>query len=130
VLQSVRENGNEAIVVYRLTRKVGISLVANKEDRLRGQRTAVCLDPAPDDADQRAGPQANPFAPKVSVEHFQDDAAHVLVGEEIVARELLVIHHAVHVYEEGIAAPAREEAVLAGLRHPLRPDPSRPVLIR
>ena len=83
-----------------------------------GQRAAVHLDPAPDRADQRAGPQANSIGSKDGVGHFQHDAAHVLVSEEIVASELLVVQHTMHVEEEGIAAPAREEAVLTGLRHP------------
>ena len=60
VLQRVREDGNETGIVGRLTCEVGISLPADEEDSLRGQRAAVDLDPAPGSRDQRAGPQANP----------------------------------------------------------------------
>ena len=59
-----------------------------------GQRAAVHLDPAPDRADQRAGPQANSIGSKDGVGHFQHDAAHVLVSEEIVASELQVVQDA------------------------------------
>src|SRR4029077_15216185 len=67
--------------------------------------------------DQRACPQIDPRGPKVRVGHFQYDAAHVLVGEEIAAGELQVVQDALRVEEEGVAAPACEEAVLAGLCH-------------
>src|SRR5262245_7215738 len=117
VLERVCEDGNEAAIVRRFARQVGLSLRSNKKDSLRGQRAAVCLNPILDRADQRTGPQANPFGRKVSVRHFQYDAAHILISEKIVASELLVVQHALHVEEERIAAPAREEAILAGLRH-------------
>ena len=89
-----------------------------------GPRAAIRLDPVPARAvcrDQRAGPEANLFRPQGRVGHFEHDAAHVFVGEEIVAGELQVVQGARHVEEEGIAAPAREEAVVAGLRHPCIP---------
>ncbi len=78
-----------------------------------GQRAAVRLDPALARAvrrDQRAGTQVNRFGPHVRVEQFGHDAAHVLIGEVIVASELQVVQGALHVEEEGVAAPAREEA--------------------
>ena len=87
---------------------------------MQGPRAAVRLDPVPARAvrrDQRAGPKANLFRPQGRVGHFQHDAAHVFVGEEIVAGELQVVQGALRVEEKGIAAPAREEAVVAGLRH-------------
>src|SRR5215468_6861855 len=68
--ESVR-NGNEAAIVRRFARQVGLSLRSNKKDSLRGQRAAVCLTPIIDRADQRTGPQANPFGRKVSVRHFR-----------------------------------------------------------
>ena len=40
-----------------------------------------------------------------------------LIGEVIVASELQVVQGALHVEEEGVAAPAREKAVVADLRH-------------
>src|SRR5262252_5182968 len=63
-------------------------------------------------------PQANPFGPKISVGHFQYDAANVLVGEEVIASKLLLVQHALHVDEEGVTTPARKEAILSSLRHP------------
>ena len=127
---AVREDGDETGIVRRLTREVGISLRADKEDSLRGQRAAVRLDPTPARAVQRAGPQANPFGPKGRVGHFQHDAAHVFVGEEIVAGELQIVQGALRVEEEGIAAPAREEAVARRPPSRVHPDPSRQVLLR
>ena len=56
VFQRVCEDGDETGIVYRLTREVGISLPADKEDGLRGQRAAIRLDPTPARADKRAGP--------------------------------------------------------------------------
>src|SRR6266404_5656006 len=41
VLQSMREGGNEAGVVRRLTRQIGFPLRPNEKDGLRGQRAAV-----------------------------------------------------------------------------------------
>ena len=117
VFQLVREDGDETGIVRRLTREVGISLRADKEDGLRGQRAAIRLDPTPARPVQRAGPQANPFGSKDRVRHLQHDAAHIFVGEEIVTGELQIVQSPLRVEEEGIAAPAREEAVAAGLRH-------------
>src|SRR5262249_13078463 len=71
VLERVCEDGNEAAIVRRFARQVGLSLRSNEEDSLRGQCAAVCLNPIFDRADQRTGPQANPFGRKVSVRHFQ-----------------------------------------------------------
>src|SRR5262249_21958064 len=111
------EDGNETSIVRRLTCEVGISLLADEKNGLRRQRAAVRLDPAPNCADQRSGPNPNPFGPKGSVGHFQDDTAHILVGEAIVTGELHAMQDALGGEEEGIAAPAREEAVAAGLRY-------------
>jgi hypothetical protein len=47
----VGEDGNEAAVVRRLTRQIGLSLRANKKDSLRGQRATVRLNPSLDSAD-------------------------------------------------------------------------------
>ena len=52
----------------------------------RRPRSAFRLDPAASLAwGQRAGPQANLPRSQGRVGHFKNDAAHVLVGEEIVA---------------------------------------------
>jgi hypothetical protein len=45
-------------------------------------RAAVSLNPAAAGAVQRPDPKANLFRPQGTVWHFQDDAAHVFVGEE------------------------------------------------
>src|SRR5262249_43988379 len=115
--QLVCEDGDETGIVRRLTREVSISLPADKKDGLRGQCAAIRLDPTPARAGKRAGPQANLFGSKDRVGHLQHDAAHVFVGEEIVTGELKVVQGPLCVEEEGIAAPAREEAVAADLRH-------------
>src|SRR5712691_6522014 len=60
-------------------------------------------------------PQTNLVGPQGRVGHLQYDAAHVLVGEVIVAGELQVVQGAPPVEEERIAAPAREEAVVTCL---------------
>src|SRR5262249_57279330 len=91
MLERVCEDGNEAAIVRRLTRQVGLSLGADKEDSLCRQRAAIRLNPILCRLDQSAGPQMNPFGPKISVRHFQYDAANVLVGEEVIASELLVV---------------------------------------
>ena len=99
--------------------EVGSVLLAGKEGSLVGPRAAIRLDPTPAHAvcrDQRADPQANLFPPQNRVGHFQHDAANIFVGEEIVAGELQVVQGARNVKEERLAAPTREEAVVAGLR--------------
>src|SRR6516164_3163801 len=58
VLERVCEDGNEAAIVRRFARQVGLSLRSNKKDSLRGQRAAVCLNPILDRADQRTGTAA------------------------------------------------------------------------
>ena len=51
------------------------------------------------------------------VRQLERHAAHVLVREEVVARELKVVEHALGVEEERVAAPARKKPVLAALSH-------------
>jgi hypothetical protein len=93
---------------------------------LIGPRTAIRLNPSPAGAVQRANPQAHLFGTEGRVGHFQRDAAHVLVGEEIVTGELQAVQGALRVEEKGIAAPAGEDAVVTGLCHPcLRPRRDR-----
>src|SRR5260370_25076161 len=118
VLQSVREGGKETPIVRRCTSEVGISFF-DKQDRLGRPRSAIYLDPA--DAitwSKRARPQANLFCPQSRVRYFKNDAAHIFVGEEIVARELQVVLRAFHVAEERVAAPAGKEAGIACLCNP------------
>src|SRR4029077_5073219 len=118
VLQSVREPGNETPIIRGLTRKVGISFF-DKYDRLRGTGSALYLNPAAIITWRKcARPQANLSCPKSRVRYFNNDAAHIFVGEEIVARELPFGLRASHVAEERLAAPAGEEAGIACLRNP------------
>ena len=58
---------------------------------MRGPRSAVRLHPAPARTVHRAMPQTPPFRAQGGVGHFQHDAAHVLVGEEILAGELQIV---------------------------------------
>jgi hypothetical protein len=89
-----RERVNETGIVRRLPGEVGISLRAGKtedEEELQGPRTVLRCNPASVGAMRRnqcAVPQANLFRRQSQVGHFQHDAAHVLVGEEVVSSEL------------------------------------------
>jgi hypothetical protein len=63
-------------------------------------------------------PKTDLVGPQGRVWCFQHDATYVLVREEVVAGELQIVEGATPVEEEGIAAPARKEAVVAGVCHP------------
>jgi len=91
MLQRVREDGNEAGIVGRLRSEIGGVLLAGKERSLIWPRAAVRLNPFPACAVQRPSPQADLFRTEGKVGHLQHDAAHVLVGEVIVAGELQVV---------------------------------------
>lgn len=117
VLQSVREGSNETFIVRRFTSKVGISLF-DKYDRLRRPRSALHLDPAAITSRKRARPQANLFCPQSRVRYFKNDAAHIFLSEEIVARELQVVLRTFHVAEERVAAPAGKESGITCLCNP------------
>ena len=121
VLQRVRKDGDEMGVVRRLCGKVSIPLLAGKKDRLRGQRTAVSLHPTAARAVQRPHPKVDFFRPENRVWHFQDNAAHVFVGEEILPGELEAIQGTDRAEEERIAPPANEKAVIASFRYPSFP---------
>src|SRR5262249_1636716 len=118
VLQRVRENRNEAGVAGRLSREVGISFLAGKKYRLLRQRAPISLNPSAACAVQGSGPKAKLFIPQDRIGNFQDDAAHVLVGEKVPAGELEVVEGAKRVEEEGVTAPANKEAIAAGIRDP------------
>src|SRR6267142_6275598 len=121
VLQSVCESSKETPILSRLTREVGISLF-DEQDSLRRTRSALRLDPTAAIAcRERARPQADLLRPQSRVRHFEDDAAHIFVSEEIVAREPKVVLRAFHIAEEWIAAPAGEEAILTCLCDPCLP---------
>jgi hypothetical protein len=116
MLQRMAEGGNETDIV-RLPCEIGISLRAGeteKKEKLQGPRAALRLDPTPIRAvrsNQRAVPQANCFAPQGKVRNFEHDAAHILVGEEIVTGELQIVYCTPSIEEKWIAATPREESV-------------------
>jgi len=91
VLQRVRKDGDETGVVRRFRGEISISLVAGEEDRLRRLRATICLNPAAACAVYSSSPNAKRFGPESGVGHFQHNAAHVFVGEGIVAGELKVV---------------------------------------
>src|SRR6202023_2491279 len=109
VLQGVREGSKETPIGRRFTSEVGISFL-DKYHRLRGSGSAFDLTPATTIIwRQRARPKANLFCPQSRVRYFKNDAAHIFVCEEIVARELQVVLRPFHVAEERVAAPAGKE---------------------
>jgi len=114
VLQRVREDRDKTGIVRWLPGLVGGFLIARKEYRLRGQGAAVRLHPFPARAVHSAMPQAYLSRAQGRVGHFQHDAARVLIGEEIVTGELQIVQCPHRVKEKGVAAPAREEAMVSG----------------
>src|SRR5215218_10209866 len=78
----------------------------------------VHLDPATAvRRDQRSLPKTDLGGSQLAIGKLQHDGAHILVGEEVVARKLEVVEGAAYVVKEGVATPACEEAIVAGLRH-------------
>src|SRR3712207_9131608 len=63
--------------------------------------------------DKCSVPETNLGRSQFAIGDLQHDAAHVLVGEEVAARELQVVGGALRVEKEGVATPAREEAIVA-----------------
>src|SRR5258708_32762646 len=84
---------------------------------LRRPRAAVGLHPAAAGAVQGPGPNADPPWRQRDIWNFEDDAAHVLIGEEVLVGELETVQHAKYIEEERVAPPAGEEAVLADLSY-------------
>src|SRR5215203_7420077 len=119
MLQRVGDAVHEAGVIGRLPSEVlRLLLVRDDEGDLLGMSPTVHLDPAPAICrDQRSLPKTHLGGPQLSIGELQHDAAHILVGEEVLARELEVVEGTAYVVEEGIATPAREEAIVASLRH-------------
>src|SRR5215210_6296735 len=80
--------------------------------------STVHLDPAPAICrDQRSLPKSHLGGSQLAIGDLQHYAAHVLVGEEVFARELEVVEGTAHVVKEGVATPACEEAIVSSLRH-------------
>jgi hypothetical protein len=114
----VREASKEALIIRRFTSEVGISFF-NKHDRLSRPRSALYLDPATTVTKRkRSRPKANLFCPQSRIRHFKNDAAYILVSEEIVACELEVVLCAFYVAEERVASPAGKEASLSCICNP------------
>src|SRR5207253_708791 len=116
MLERMREGADETGIVSRLRGAIRFVLLAGQEGSLGGSRTALRLHPAPVHPTQRASPQAHQVQPQNRVGHFQRDATYVFICVEILANELKVVK-GTRVEEKGIAAPARKEAIVAGLRH-------------
>src|SRR5260370_6667585 len=115
VLQSVREGSKKTPIGRRFTSEVGISFL-DKYHCLRGPGSAFDLTPATTIIwCKRARPQANLFCPQSRVRDFKNDAAHIFVSEENVARELQVVLPAFHVAEERVPSTTSKEARIARL---------------
>src|SRR5215218_3809334 len=110
---------HEAGVIRRLAAEVlFLLLVRDDEGHLLGSSPPVHLDPAPIiRRDQRSVPKTDLGGSQLVIGKLQHDAAHVLVGEEVAARELKVVQSTPHVVKEGVATPAREKAIVASLRN-------------
>src|SRR5215472_9027804 len=75
MLQFVRENAYEALIIRWLPAEVRRPLLSYEEDGLHRSPAAVCLDPAFASFVQRASPESHPIRPQGRVGHFKDDAA-------------------------------------------------------
>src|SRR5262249_39530969 len=108
---------DEALVVRWFPAEVRQSLVSGEENRLHWSSTPVCLHPAFSGLFHCASPKSYLPASQSHIRQLDHDAADVLVGEEVIPRELHVIEIAFDVEEERIAPPTEEEPVVAGFRH-------------
>src|SRR5579872_465756 len=116
----MREDGDKAGIVRRLSGEVSLVLLTGKKGRLVGPRPAIRLDPSPVRVagwDQCASPKSNLILTKKRVGHFYHDAAGIFVCEEIPACKLKVVERAEHVEEERIAAPTGKEQMVTSPRH-------------
>src|SRR5258705_8680740 len=118
MLEGMREGTDETRVVLRLRSAIGFVLLAGEERRLGRSCSALPLHPTPAAVrrNHRARIKAHQTFPQRGIGHFQRDTANVFVAEEILTDELEVVEGA-GVEEKGIAAPAREEPIVAGRRH-------------
>ncbi len=128
VFERVHKHGDELAVVGRFRDAVGGERVAGQEGGLCRPRVAIGLHPAAAGAVQGPSPNADPPWRQRDIGDFEDDAADVLIGEEVLVGELEAVQHAEHIEEEGLAPPAGEKAVLPDLcyaRHPTQRDRRR-----
>src|SRR5215210_6777137 len=119
MLQHMGDALHEAGVIGRLASEVLYLLLVRSEDGdLLGMSLPLHLDPAPAiRRDQRSLPKTDLGGSQLAIGKLQHDGAHILVGEEVITRELQVVEEAECVVKEGFATPAREEAIVASLRH-------------
>jgi len=110
------KEARETPIGRRFNSEVGISFL-DKYHRLRGPGSAFDLTPATTIIRRkRARPEANLFCPQSRVRYFKNDAAHIFVSEEIVARELQVVLRAFHVARRKGRCASRQRS---GYRLPL-----------
>jgi hypothetical protein len=99
-----------------------VKVARTEEDRLRRPCYATHLEePAACvvGGDECPVPERDSFrSSQPVVRHLEHDAAHVLVGEEVVAGELELVQRSLGIEEKRVAAPTGEEPVLPALRHP------------
>src|SRR5215213_11028119 len=119
VLQTVGDAVHEAGVIRRLAAEVRLLLlVRDEEGDLLGSSPLVHVDQARViRRDQRSVPKTDLGGSQLAIGKLQHDTAHVLVGEEVFARELEVVQGAAYIVKEGVATPACEEAIVSSLRH-------------
>src|ERR671920_1838993 len=112
VLQHVGDALHEAGVIGRLASEVLYLLLVRSEDGdLLGMSLPFYLDPATAiRREKRSLPKTDLGGSQLAIGELQHDGAHILVGEEVVTRELEVVEEAECVVKEGVATPAREEA--------------------
>src|SRR6266850_7001243 len=117
VFQFMGEGTNKSIIVRRLPLEVQLPCLSWEENRLLRPCAPICLNPAFCSLVHGATPKSHLVAPKSRVGQFKDDAANILVHEEIVASELHLVEQAICVEKERIAAPTKESTVVSCFRH-------------
>lgn len=120
VLERMSKDRDELSIVFRLTGKEVSFAIAGEEDRLRRSSPSVGLNPRAIGAVYRAMLEPDGIGAQCGVRNFEDNAADVFCREEIDAGELELVEGPFRIEKEGVAAPAREDAVIAGLRHVCR----------
>jgi hypothetical protein len=115
----VGQHVNESSVICRLAADVCVLLlVRDEEGHHLGSSPPLDLGPVRVICrNQRSVPEAHLAVSQLAIGKLEHHAAYVGVGEEVVSRELEIVQATARVVEEGVTAPASEEAVLARLRH-------------
>src|SRR5262245_61928917 len=129
VFQLVCKDADEASIIRWLPAEIRVSLLPGEKNRLQWSSTAVCLDPAFPLSIHCASPDSHLFVRQSRVRQFKHDAAHILIGEEIITSKLHVVEEPVCVEEERIAAPAtKKAAIVRGRDRGFPPDGHRRIL--